>query len=245
MKQWIGLCVLTLAFLTSAILALSTSASADDIAQLGAAVTADKLEMSKLQTDMDTEVAENGTYKKEFDVYDDQVKTRLTPLIEAYNTRLNAHNDRATKVNAAVDRHNAGCHGTQPQPVFARCKGEEPPLQRMIDDINTRKAALDAEKANLAGQQTQYKTAMDGLADKMNANRAAWDKNKARFDELQAKIETAQAGLADQCKNTPLDQRNVPQYLKYCASSGFDNPDANLKPLDEDAAPKGMRITPN
>jgi hypothetical protein len=245
MKQWIGLCALTSAVLTSAFLALPMSAAADDVAQLGVAVAADKLEMTKLQTDMATEVAENGGYKKEFDVYDDQVKTRLDPLVDAYNAKLNVHNDRAAKVNAAIDRHNAGCHGTLPQPAFARCKGEEPPLQRMIDDVNTHKAALDAEKADIAGQQTQYKTAMDGLADKMNANRAAWDKNKARFDELQAKIETAQAGLTDQCKNTPLDQRNVPQYLKYCAAVGFDSPDPNLKPLDEEAAPKGMRITPN
>jgi hypothetical protein len=246
MKQWIGLGVWTSAVLTSAVLALpATPASADDVAQLGDAVAADKLEMTKLQTDMDTEVAENGAYKKEFDVYDDQVKTRLDPLIDTYNAKLNVHNDHAAKVNAAIDRHNAGCHGTVQQPVFARCKGEEPPLQRMIDDVNSHKIALDAEKANLAGQQAQYKTAMDGLADKMNANRAAWDKNKAHFDELQAKIVTAQASLADQCKNTPLDQRKVPQYLKYCASFGFDNPDPNLKPLDEDAAPKGMRITPN
>jgi uncharacterized coiled-coil protein SlyX/phage-related protein len=224
---------------------LPATRGAADIAQLGDAIAADKLEMSKVKSDMDDEVSQNANYKKEYDVYDGQVKTRLNPLVDAYNAKLNVHNDRAAKVNAAVDRHNAGCHGTLPQPVFARCKGEEPPLQRMIDDVNTRKAALDTEKADLARQSAQYKTAMDGLSDKMNANRAAWDKNKARLDALAAKIDAAQAGLAGQCKDTPLDQRNVAQYLKYCAAFNFDNPDRTLKPLDEDAAPKGMRVTPN
>lgn len=238
MKQWIVLCVLAAA-------ALPMTRAAADIAQLGDAIAADKLEMAKVKSDMDDEVSQNANYKKEYDVYDDQVKTRLNPLVDACNAKLNAHNDHAAKVNAAVDHHNAGCHGTLQQPIFARCKGEEPPLQRMIDDVNTHKAALDTEKADLAGQSAQYKTAMDGLAAKMNANRAAWDNNKARLDALQAKIDAAAASLAGQCKDTPLDQRNVLQYLKYCASFNFDNPDRTLKPLDEDAAPKGMRVTPN
>jgi hypothetical protein len=240
MKQWIVLCALT-----AVAMALPAARAVADIAQLGDAIAADKLEMSKAKSDMDDEVAQNANYKKEYDVYDDQVKTRLNPLVDAYNAKLNAHNDHAAKVNAAVDRHNSGCHGTLPQPAFARCKGEEPALQRMIDDVNTHKAALDTEKADLARQSAQYKTAMDDLAGKMNANRAAWDKNKARLDALQAKIGGAQASLAGQCKDTPLDQRNVPQYLKYCAAFNFDNPDRTLKPLDEDAAPKGMRVTPN
>jgi chromosome segregation ATPase len=113
----------------------------------------------------------------------------------------------------------------------------------MIDDVNARKAALDAEKADLAKQQDQLKTAMDGLAGKMSANRAAWEQNKARREDLSAKMAVAEASLADQCKDTPLDQRNAPQYLTYCAAP--DTIDRVLKSLDEVAPPQGTPARSN
>ena len=241
MKRWLTLCSLAaaLAMLPNA------RASAQNAAQLGDAIAADKIEMSTLQTQMDGKVSENEQSKKEYDLYADQVKTRLGPMIDDYNKRLDGHNQHAAKINAAVQQHNAGCQGTVPQPTFVRCKGEEAQLQPLISEINTTKAALDSEKTNIVAQQSQYKTAMDGLDAKMKANFAAWEQMKARFDELKEKIAAEQAALGDRCKNAALDERSSPQFIKYCASFGFDNPVPNLQPLDENAAPKGMKISPN
>lgn len=240
-KPWIILCTLTAAL----VMLPNTRASAQSVAQLGDAIAADKIEMSTLQTKMDDGVSENAGLKKEYDVYADQVKTRLDPLVNDYNKRLDTHNQHATNVNAAVEKHNAGCQGTLPAPTFARCKGEESQLQPMINGVNTQKAALDIEKANLAKQQAQYNTAMDGLAAKIKANFAAWEQMKARFDQLKAKLEAEQAALVGRCKNAAADERSSPQFIKYCASFGFDNPKPGLGPLDENAAPKGTRISPN
>ncbi len=115
----------------------------------------------------------------------------------------------------------------------------------MIDGVNSAKRNLDGEKTRIQGEQARYKNAMDPLAAKMKANFAIWTQDKGRFDQLRAKIASAQTAILDRCKNASPSERNSPQFLKYCASFGFDNPNPNLKPLDEQAAPKGTRITPN
>ena len=220
-------------------------ASAQDVAQLGSAIEADKVTMVSLQTDMNQKTSDNERLKKEYDIYADQLKTRIAPMVTNYNTQLNGHNQHAARVNAAVAAHNAVCHGTLPRPTFERCQGESPQLQRMIDGVNSAKRNLDGEKARIQGEQTRYKNAMDPLSAKMKANFAIWTQDKARFDQLRAKIASAQTAILDRCKNASPSERNSPQFLKYCASFGFDNPNPNLKPLDEQTAPKGTRITPN
>ena len=233
------------ASVTALLVLAQARAPAADMAALGDAVAVDRLEVTKLTADMSGEIAENAGYKQEYDAYEVQMKIRLKPLIDAYNAKLVSHNDYAAKVNAEVGRHNASCHGTVPPAVYARCTDDEPPLQRMIDDVSARKAVLDTQKAELAKQQDQYKTAMDSLAAKMTANRTAWERNNARVDALVAKIRTAEMDLGDLCKGTPLDQRNVPQYVKYCASAGVDNPNPSGKPLEQGASPQGVRTAPN
>lgn len=240
MRQWIVRCLLvcTVAFAAS-------HASAEDVAQLGSAVEAGKLEMTQLQSDMNQKTSDNERLKKEYDIYADQLKNRIDPMVRSYNSRLDTHNQHAARVNAAVAAHNSVCHGTLPRPTYERCQGENPQLQRMIDGVNSDKRNLESEKARIQGEQTRYKNAMDPLAAKMKANFDTWTQTKARFDQLKAKIAAAQVALGNRCKDASPAERASPQFLKYCASFGFDNPNPNLKPLDEQAAPKGMRITPN
>ena len=86
---------------------------------------------------------------------------------------------------------------------------------------------------------------MDPLAAKIKANFDAWTQQKARFDQLKTKIAAAQVALGNRCRDATPAERASAQFLKYCASFGFDNPIPNLKPLNEEAAPKGTQITPN
>ena len=234
--RWSLACALALA---------AGQASAQETAQLGAAIEADKIEMTNLQNDMNQKTSDNERLKKEYDVYADQIKTRINPMVDSYNKRLESHNQHAAKVNAAVAAHNSVCHGTLPRPAYERCQGENPQLQRMIDGVNGDKRNLEAEKGRIQAEQARYKNAMDPLAAKMKANFDVWTRDKTRFDQLKAKIASAQAALGNRCKDATPAERSSPQFLKYCASFGFDNPNPNLKPLDEQAAPKGMRVTPN
>lgn len=166
-------------------------------------------------------------------------------MVKSYKGRLDTHNQHAARVNAAVAAHNSVCHGTLPQPAFQKCQGENAPLQRMIDGVNSNKGNLEKEKARIQAEQARYKNAMDPLAAKMKANFEVWTQQKARFDQLKAKIAAAQVALSNRCRDATPAERASAQFLKYCASFGFDNPNPNLKPLDEQAAPKGTQITPN
>ncbi len=149
-------------------------ASARDVAQLGSAMEGDKVTLVSLQTDMNQKTSDNERLKEEYDIYADQLKTRIAPMVTNYNTQLNSHNQHAARVNAAVAAHNAVCHGTLPRPTFDRCQGESPQLPRMIDGVNSAKRNLDGEKARIQCEQTRYKNAMDPLAAKMKANFAVW-----------------------------------------------------------------------
>ncbi len=51
-------------------------ASAQDVAQLGSAIEADKVTMVSLQTDINQKTSDNERLKKEYDIYADQLKTR-------------------------------------------------------------------------------------------------------------------------------------------------------------------------
>jgi hypothetical protein len=46
-------------------------ASAEDVAQLGSAIEADKLAMTTAQNDMNQKTSENDRLKKEYDIYAD------------------------------------------------------------------------------------------------------------------------------------------------------------------------------
>ena len=53
-------------------LAIAAShASAEDVAQLGSAIEADKLAMTTAQNDMNQKTSENDRLKKEYDIYAD------------------------------------------------------------------------------------------------------------------------------------------------------------------------------
>lgn len=149
-------------------LAIAAShASAEDVAQLGSAIETDKIALTGLQTDMNQKTSENERLKKEYDIYADQVKTRIGPMV---------------KSNTTVAAHNSVCHSKLPQPAFQKCQGVNAPLQRMIDGVNSDKRNLDGEKARIQTEQTRYKNAMDPLAAKMKANFEVWSQQKARFD---------------------------------------------------------------
>jgi hypothetical protein len=92
-------------------------ASAQEIAQLGSAMEADKIEMTNLQNDTNQKTSDNERLKKEYDIYADQIKTRINPMVDSYNKRLESHNQHAAKVNAAVAAHNSVCHGRLPRPA--------------------------------------------------------------------------------------------------------------------------------
>ena len=71
MRKWMARCALacTLTFAAG-------HASAQDVAQLGSAIEADKVTMVSLQTDMNQKTSDNERLKKEYDIYADQLKTR-------------------------------------------------------------------------------------------------------------------------------------------------------------------------
>ena len=65
-------------------LAIAAShASAEDFAQLGSAIEADKIAMTRLQTDMNQKTSDNERLKKEYDIYADQVKNSIDPMVKS------------------------------------------------------------------------------------------------------------------------------------------------------------------
>jgi len=46
-----------------------------------------------------------------------------------------------------------------PQPAFQKCQGENAPLQRMIDGVNSNNSNLENEKSRIQAKQARYKTA--------------------------------------------------------------------------------------
>ena len=125
--------------LASTLLMFNGRASAQDIGQLAEATAADKLAIPKLQTEMSAKTSENERLKKEYDIYGDQLKTRVGPMISNYNARTESHNKYSQNVNNAVARFNASCHGTLPKPAYERCVGEKSQLQGMINRVQFRK----------------------------------------------------------------------------------------------------------
>lgn len=213
--------------------------SVADMIKLSEAKKSAELSLPTLKKDMDEITQQSERWKREYDIYADQMKTRLAPIANAYEAKVKAHNERTQRANAEIARHNSVCTGTLPKPQFDKCQSERPTLQRLKDEISGSKSRLDTEKANLTRESAKYTEAMGRLSSQMKANFEKWQQRKKTFDDNQRKIAEYRTRLVSTCQ-----QARTPEALKHCHSISWDGARPDLPSLPSNIQ-TGTVITPN
>lgn len=201
-----------------------TAGIADLSAQLDSAVAAKAEAVNLLNY-----VAEAAPpVKKELNIWDEQIMV-LQREVALRDAKLQHHNEDAAVVNEKVRVHNAGCTGTLPKPQYDRCKGEEPYLGSQIGRINTNKAQLDKEAADLKRRGDPIIDRHRELSAKMDKFKADLARAEAMLTDAQARINAATARLRAACKDNRTREAAV-----HCGQVNWDGAPRDVAPPPAD-----------
>lgn len=195
-------------------------------------------EMGKINTQMKTILEENDglvianvNLVKKNKLWQEQLDTRLQPLVDIHVEKSRAHVANEQRLTVEINRHNRGCSGTVSQPIYDKCTSEAAVLERLSAAHYAEKDILKAERSALQKEQTSYIKLIDDNNAKIKSNFNRHLVIKATVNQYTENLEYYRTRLIDLCAEADTDRDG--EALHHCNAVSWDGTKQSLPPLDQ------------
>ena len=194
-------------------------------------------EMGKINTTMKSVLLENDGLAtanvnliKKNELWQEQLDTRLQPLIDVHVKKAEAHVANEQRIAREINRHNSGCSGTVSQPVYDKCMSEAAVLKRVSTKHYAEKAVLQKERADLNSEWESYANLINANQEKINANFQRHLAIKDAVAGYEQTLEGYRTQLIELCTEADTDRDG--ESLHHCNAITWDGTERSLPPLD-------------